>query len=106
MAAMSSSRPGSRGPACGPDTSLAQLRTNIDAVDDRILALLDERAHLARRVGLLKSVENLPVRDVDRERKVMDRLAARVTSFPSESIRTVYREVIRACRAVQEMDPS
>jgi chorismate mutase/prephenate dehydratase len=84
------------------DVGLNPLRRSIDAIDDRIVALLDERANLARRVARVKAGGNLPVYDPERERKVLDRLAARATSFPRESTRAVYREVIRACRAVQE----
>ncbi len=84
------------------DDSLAELRRGIDAIDDRIVALLNERARLARRVARVKAGEHRPVYDPDRERRVLDRLEGRAASFPGESIRSVYREVIRACRAVQE----
>jgi chorismate mutase/prephenate dehydratase len=86
----------------GDELRLERLRRGIDTVDDRILALLNERALLARDVARVKAVESLPIYNPEREREVMDRLAARATSFPSESVFAVYREVIRACRAVQE----
>jgi chorismate mutase / prephenate dehydratase len=89
----------SRGTTHG--SSLDRLRLEIDEVDDRIVALLDARARLALGVARLKQQEKLAIHDPDRERRVLDRLALRAESFPEESIRAVYREVIGACRALQ-----
>ena len=45
---------------------------------------------------------NLPTYDPDRERLILDRLAARAGRFPPDAIRAVYREVMSACLALQE----
>ena len=77
-------------------------RRRIDDLDDKILALLDERAHVVSDVARSKRDANLPTYDPDRERQVLDRLASRAGRFPAEAIRAVYREVMSACLALQE----
>ena len=49
------------------------LRGRIDAVDDQLLALLNERAELARRIGALKG--DGPVYRPEREAQVLSRVA-------------------------------
>jgi chorismate mutase/prephenate dehydratase len=82
--------------------SLDDLRKRIDAIDDAILRLLDERAGVAGDVARAKQEAQLPKYDPDRERQLLDRVAARSGRFPAESIRAVYREVMSACLSLQE----
>jgi chorismate mutase/prephenate dehydratase len=82
--------------------SLDDLRRRIDELDEGILKLLDERAHVVADVARAKRASNLPTYDPERERQVLDRLAARAGRFPAEAIRAVYREVMSACLALQE----
>jgi chorismate mutase/prephenate dehydratase len=82
--------------------SLDDHRKRIDDLDDHILRLLDERARVVSDVASAKRSANLPTYDPDRERQVLDRLAARAGRFPAEAIRAVYREVMSACLALQE----
>jgi chorismate mutase/prephenate dehydratase len=81
--------------------SLDDLRQRIDAIDNEILRLLDERAGVAGEVSRAKDAAGLPKYDPDRERLVLDRLAARGGRFPADSIRAVYREVMSACLSLQ-----
>jgi len=83
-------------------SSLDDLRDRIDAIDDRILALLDERANVVGRVADAKRSSNAPFFNPERERAVLDRLEAKGAGrFPREAIRAVYREVMSACLAMQ-----
>lgn len=82
--------------------ALDDLRKRIDELDDAILKALDERARVVGEVGRAKREANLPTYDPDRERLILDRLAARAGRFPPEAIRAVYREVMSACLALQE----
>jgi chorismate mutase/prephenate dehydratase len=82
--------------------ALDDLRKRIDALDDEILRLLDERAGVAGEVSRAKQEAQLPKYDPDRERQVLDRLASKAGRFPAESIRAVYREVMSACLSLQE----
>lgn len=80
---------------------LQDLRADIDALDDRILALLQERAGLAKRVGELKQRGGMVFHVPERERAIVDRLrqanAAAGGMFPTDSVGAVYREIMSAC---------
>src|SRR5579859_2716548 len=82
--------------------NLDQLRATIDALDDEILRLLDERARIVGDVARAKRAADVSTYDPERERQILDRLAERAGRFPADSIRAVYREVMSACLALQE----
>ncbi len=83
---------------------LSPLRERIDDVDDRILALLAERADLARTVAEAKRAANAPhFHDPERERRVLERVAEKgAGGFPRDAIRVVFREVMSACLSLEE----
>src|SRR5215210_955440 len=82
--------------------SLDDLREHIDTIDDRILALLEERANIVARVADEKRARHATFFNPERERAVLDRLEAKGAGrFPREAIRAVYREVMSACLALQ-----
>jgi chorismate mutase / prephenate dehydratase len=90
--------------AATPPEGLDRARRRIDALDDDILALLAERAGVAREIGALKRAADLTVfHDPERERRVLDRLVERGSrGFPPDAIRAVFREVMSACLSVEE----
>lgn len=82
--------------------SLDELRREIDAVDDRLLDLLNRRASLVIEVGKLKADEKREFHVPSREREIYERLAARNAGpFPGEAIRSVFREIISASLALE-----
>ena len=82
--------------------SLAELRGALDALDREILAAINRRAELAQKIGRIKRVEKQPVYDPQREAEVLDRaVAANAGPLSSESVRTVFRELVSATRAIQ-----
>lgn len=73
------------------------LRDGIDAVDARLVKLLDERARLARRIGEVKLAKGLPAYVPSRERKVLNRVAELSEGdFPRTGLEAVFREIISA----------
>ncbi|WP_064766833.1 chorismate mutase, partial [Escherichia coli] len=50
------------------------MREKISALDEKLLALLAERRELAVEVGKAKLLSHRPVRDIDRERDLLERL--------------------------------
>jgi chorismate mutase/prephenate dehydratase len=58
------------------DNPLLALRNRISALDEKLLALLAERRQLAVEVGQAKLRSHRPVRDIDRERDLLERLIA------------------------------
>ena len=90
--------------AAAPRIALAPARARIDALDDTILKLLEERADVAREVAAVKRRAQMEVfHDPERERQVLERLVKRGGDrFPSDAIRAVFREVMSACLSVEE----
>ncbi len=96
-------------PAASPTSSpeLSELRAAIDELDDTLVSLLDQRADLARQVALAKRARSLALHDPERERQVIERLAALPPAtagggFPREALPAVYREVMSACLSVEQ----
>ncbi|MHC4664249.1 MAG: chorismate mutase [Planctomycetota bacterium] len=54
--------------------TLSLRRRKIDEIDGRILDLLARRMALAREIAALKTGENAPLRDMQREKAVIQRL--------------------------------
>jgi chorismate mutase/prephenate dehydratase len=82
---------------------LASLRARIDALDDSMLALLDERARLVQEVARWKEQNAAPFHVPDRERRVIDRLTASSRGpFPARAIRPVWSEIMSACLSLEQ----
>jgi chorismate mutase/prephenate dehydratase len=81
---------------------LAQLRTEIDAVDRDLLALLNRRASLANEVGDLKRAEGSVVFRPEREAQVINGLQSlNPGPLKHENVATIWREIMSACRALE-----
>jgi chorismate mutase/prephenate dehydratase len=90
-----------------PETpELRRLRKRIDALDRRIVALLSERAELARDVGREKAAAGRrAVRDAEREREVLLRVSmANTGPIPQADLLAIYRRLIAAMRALEARD--
>ena len=92
-----------------PDTEtpeLRRLRRRIDALDRRIVGLLNERAELGREVGREKSAAGRRlVRDAEREREVLLRVTmANTGPMPQADLLAIYRRLIAATRALEARD--
>ena len=85
---------------------MRRLRKRIDALDRRIVGLLNERAELGREVGLAKSAAGRrAVRDVEREREVLLRVTmANAGPIPQADLLAIYRRLIAATRALETRD--
>lgn len=82
--------------------SLGELRKEIDAVDDAILDLLNQRAQWAIEVGKAKTGGAQDFYIPARERAIFERLsAANRGPFPQEGIRRVWREIISASLSLE-----
>ena len=82
--------------------SVDAFRKKIDEVDSRIVALLNERASLALKIGQQKNRAGRPVYVASREQAIYRRVsAANGGPLPAASIRAVYREILSACRGIE-----
>ena len=82
---------------------LDDLRTQIDAIDEAILGLLERRANVAEQAAQAKREAGAAsFYDPERERAVLDRLATKgAGKFPSQAIRPVFREIMSGCLSLQ-----
>src|SRR5262245_36892754 len=91
--------------ASPPDSPLLKLRAEIDGVDAKIHALLNQRAFLARQVGVSKHADGHTVdfNRPEREAQVL-RMARERNKGPlrTEEILRLFREIMSACLAQEE----
>jgi chorismate mutase len=85
---------------------LRRLRRRIDALDRRIVALLNERAELAREAGRAKTAAGRrAIRDAEREREVLLRVTmANTGPVPQADLLTIYRRLMSMTRALEARD--
>jgi chorismate mutase len=80
--------------------SLSGIRNDIDAIDAKILSLLNRRFSLALRTRAFKSSTRDPVR----EREIRGRLKMKAAGFPllrTEFVLSLYADIIKESRRLQ-----
>lgn len=83
--------------------SLQELRTKIEAVDEQILKLLNERAGLAMEVGHVKAGLGQPPFVPGREVQVLERIQKlNGGPLPRTALRAIYQEIISSCRNLEQ----
>ncbi len=88
--------------AAAVDPELLVLRSQIDALDRELLALLNRRAALALAVGEIKKRQGSVVFRPEREAQVIDGLkGANPGPLRNESVAPIWREIMSACRALE-----
>lgn len=85
---------------------LRRLRRRIDVLDRRIVALLNERARLAREAGQAKAEAGRSViRDAEREREILLRVSmANEGPLPQADLLALYRRLFSATRELEARD--
>ena len=85
---------------------LKRLRKRIDALDRKIVGLINERAELGREVGREKaSAGRRSLRDLEREREVLLRVTmANTGPIAQADLLAIYRKLIAATRALETRD--
>jgi chorismate mutase/prephenate dehydratase len=83
---------------------LDPLRRQMSETDEKIIRLLEERAEFAREVGKIKEEEGMDVYDPARESILLGDLekSAHEGIFPGEGLKSIFREIISACRELQK----
>ena len=81
--------------------SLKNCREQIDAIDEQLLKLVNERAKLAREIGSLK--QDGPIYRPEREAQVLRRLMENNAGpLSSEAVTAIFRSVMSNCRALEK----
>jgi chorismate mutase/prephenate dehydratase len=82
------------------DDPLADVRRRIDAVDQRLVDLLNERAVIVDEVSRIKKARHLPVSDPRRFQQVLDKAAEYGKGpLPPASIRRIYERIVEVMQS-------
>ena len=93
--------------ASGPpaDQRLAVERSKIDAVDRRVVALLNERAILVRNIGRIKQQSGAAPNDSTRVAEVLRRVTgANRGPLPNEHLQRIYEAIVREMTAFEAQE--
>jgi chorismate mutase/prephenate dehydratase len=86
--------------------TLAEIRQKIDALDDQLLRVLNERADLVHEVGVVKRAEGTEIYAPEREEMLLRSLSAKNAALggrlPEKAIRAIYREIMSASLALEK----
>ena len=87
----------------GTPTPLDALRVQIDAIDEKLVALLNERARVVVQIGKFKQQNNSPIYAPDREKSVLQKVR-RLNGgpLPDRSLEAVYRELMSGSFALEK----
>ncbi|MFH0731089.1 MAG: prephenate dehydratase [Pseudomonadota bacterium] len=93
-----------KGAQDGPDKpELDAFRRQIDAIDEKILSLINERLRLAKGIGALKGVRKGQILDSARESEIVKRLfALNEGPISNEAIQIIFTEIFGTSREMQQ----
>ena len=82
--------------------NLPDLRIQIDKLDKELLALLNQRAHVAEQVGEVKKREGSPFFRPDRVAAVIEKIQhANTGPLKNEHVAAIWNEIMSACLALE-----
>ena len=86
--------------AAAEDDPLADARRRIDAVDQRMVSLLNERATIVDEIARIKKARNIPVSDPRRFQEVLDKAAAFGKGpLPADAVRRIYERIVEVMQS-------
>lgn len=82
---------------------LIKIRNHIDGIDDQILTLLEKRVTLAKLIASVKIKRGIPIRDKQREKELLERVASQAErlGLDPELTRRIFRGIIELAVDVQ-----
>lgn len=85
------------------DKELKPFREKIDAIDAQLITLLNDRAKIAQDIGKVKERYNMPAFQPEREAQVLRSIVSKNQGpITNESLKTIYREIMSACRSLED----
>lgn len=83
--------------------TLDELRKQIDAIDEELVAILNRRAEIVVQIGRLKNAVGTPVYAPDREKAVFDKIRkANKGPLPDKTLVAIYRELMSGSFALEK----
>lgn len=81
---------------------LDEWRNEIDAIDAEIVNLINQRARVAQKIGILKAKAGLPIVDLEREEAILRNACARSKGIlGNDSIARIFKRIIQESRQIQ-----
>src|SRR6476661_2949963 len=85
------------------DAKLDPLRAQIDALDEKIVDLLNQRANVVVEIGKVKAQSNAPIYAPDREKAVMEKVRRlNKGPLPDRCLEAVWRELMSGSFALEK----
>ena len=82
---------------------IADWRKQIDAIDRKLVELLNERAKVAHEIGRLKKQKELPIYEPDRERIVFDNVRElNPGPLPHRDLVAIFERIMDMMRKIQQ----
>jgi chorismate mutase-like protein len=83
---------------------LAENRAKIDALDRKIVDLLNDRTRMAETIGRAKTVLGAPVQEPRREESVFRNVTLHNKGpMPDDALRRIYEQIMKEMRVLQGM---
>jgi chorismate mutase len=83
---------------------LEEFRVSIDAVDRRIVDLLNERTRVVEEIGRVKRHSDLPIYEPKREEQVFANITAHNQGpLTPEAVRRIFERIIDEMRTIQRV---
>jgi len=90
-----------------PNTNIDLLRRAIDAIDEKIMELINQRLSLAKQVGDFKKQGGIQITDSNREKEIMKRLLEKnYGPVRDNGLGNIFGAIIAEGRNVQRPDES
>jgi|SRR5882757_9238411 chorismate mutase len=87
-----------------PLRALSECRERIDAVDLRILELLNERTIIVERIGSIKKEAQLAIYEPKREEQVFHNITSNNKGpLPDDGVKRIFERIIDEMRRVQKL---
>ena len=81
---------------------LDEWRNEIDAIDAEIVNLINRRARVAQKIGILKARAGLPIVDLEREDAILrNACEGNKSVLENDSIVRIFKRIIQECRQIQ-----
>ena len=82
---------------------LSEWRARIDAVDERLIELINQRMQYVLEIGRLKRLHGKPVQDLERERAILERLIAHNQGpISAQAIVDLFTRIMQEARNLEE----
>jgi chorismate mutase len=82
---------------------IADWRKQIDEIDQKLVELINRRAHAAHEIGKLKRTAGMPIYEPDRERTVFSKVKkSNQGPLPDVDLQRIYERIIDVMRKIQK----